>query len=176
LETILALPLTVKFKTSGTLVNTSIDEFALGNIPTGVPALGEEFGETKVLPPAVTLVYRFLPGRPLRPYVGAGLAYMISYDSEVTNPVLTAVSQPSLEIDDALGYVAQAGLEYNLWGDWWMNADVKFIGGLETSATVSDIWVETPGLPLYEVARVGNARLDMTIDPWVYHIGIGFNF
>lgn len=175
-ETILALPLTVEFKTDGTLVNQSIAEYALGNIPTGVPPLGEEFGEAKVLPPVVTLVYRFLPGSSLRPYVGAGMAYMFSYDAEVTNPVLTAVSRPTLEIDPAFGFALQGGVEWNVHGNWWVNADVKFIGGLEAAATVKDIWVEVPDLPLYDVARVGNASVDVTVDPWVYHIGIGFDF
>ncbi len=176
LETVAALPLTVKFKTTGTLANESIAPYALGNIPTGVPALGTEFGESKALPPVVTAVYRFRPGRALRPYVGAGMAYMITYDSEVTNPVLTALGEPELEIDDVFGFAVQGGLEYNIAGDWWVNADVKFIGGLEATATVKDIWVETPGLPTYEVARVGNAKMDVTVDPWVYHLGIGFDF
>lgn len=175
-ETILALPLTVEFKTDGTLVNQSIAEYALGNIPTGVPPLGKEFGEAKVLPPVVTLVYRFLPGHALRPYVGAGMAYMLSYDAKVTNPVLTAVSQPELEIDPAFGFALQGGVEWNFAGNWWVNADVKFIGGLEAAAKVKDIWVEVPDLPLYDVARVGDASVDVTVDPWVFHIGIGFDF
>lgn len=176
LETILALPLTVEFKTTGTLTTDSIAPYALGNIPTGVPPLGEEFGESKVLPPVVTLVYRFGLQQPLRPYVGAGLAYMITYDGEVTNPVLTAVGEPSLEIDDVFGLALQGGVEYNFAGDWWVNADVKYIAGLETTATVEDIWVETPELPTYEVARVGDASVDVTVDPWVFHIGVGFDF
>jgi outer membrane protein W len=175
-ETILALPLTVEFTTTGTLKDESIAPFALGNIPTGVPALGEEFGEAKALPPVVTLVYRFLPGSSIRPYVGGGVAMLFAYDAEVTNPVLTAVSTPELEIDPAVGYAVQGGVEFRFWKDWWINADLKFIGGLETTATVKDIWVETPGLPTYEVARVGNATMDVTVDPWVYHIGVGFNF
>ena len=175
-ETILALPFTVEFKAQGTLVNESIAPYALGNIPTGVPALGDKFGETKVLPPVVTLVYRFRLEQSLRPYVGGGLSYMISYDSKVTNPVLTQLGQPKLEIDNALGYVLQGGVEYRFYDDWWVNADVKFIGGLEAAATVTEIWVETPGLPTYSRARVGNASIDVTVDPWVYHLGIGFDF
>ena len=176
LETILALPFTVEFKAEGTLVNESIAPNALGNIPTGVPALGDEFGETKVLPPVITLVYRFMLEKPLRPYVGGGVSYMISYDSKVTNPVLTEIGEPKLEIDNALGYVLQGGLEYRFYEDWWVNFDVKFIGGLEASATVSEIWVETPGLPTYSRARVGDASIDVTVDPWVYHLGVGFYF
>jgi outer membrane protein W len=175
-ETILALPLTVEFKATGSLANESLAPYALGNIPTGVPPLEEEFGETKALPPVVTLVYRFNMEKAWRPYVGAGLAYMISYDSKVTNPVLTELSQPKLEIDDAFGFAFQGGIEYNFLNDWWINADVKYIAGLETTATVSDIWVTTPALPTYEVARVGDASIDVEVNPWVYHIGIGFDF
>jgi len=175
-ETILALPLDVEFTTTGTLKTESIAPIALDQTPTGVPALGEEFGEAKALPPVVTLVYRFLPGQPIRPYVGAGIAMMFTFDAEVTNSILTAVSEPELEIDPVVGYAVQAGVEMRVWKDWWVNADVKFVGGLEATATVKDIWVETPGLPTYEIARVGNAEMDVTVDPWVYHIGIGFNF
>ena len=175
-ETVLALPLTVKFQGGGTLANESIAAYALNNIPTGVPALGTEFGESKVLPPLVTMVYRFRHLERFRPYVGAGLAYLYSYDAKVTNPILTAVSDPKLTVDPAFGVVAQAGMEYRFWGDWFANLDVKFVGGLKTTATVKDIWVETPGLPLYQVARVGDAKMDVTVNPWVYHIGFGFNF
>lgn len=175
IETILALPLTVEFEATGTIANESIAPNALGNIPTGVPALGKEFGETKVLPPVVTLVYRFFLDQPVRPYVGAGFTYMIYYDSEVTNPILTAVSEPELEIDNSFGIVLQGGVEYNFYENWWVNLDIKYID-VETSATVSDIWVETPELPTYGVARVGDATLDMAVDPFIYHIGVGFDF
>lgn len=175
-ETVLALPFTVEFEAEGTLATESIAPYALGNIPTGVEPLGSEFGESKVLPPVVTLVYRFMLDKPLRPYVGAGMSYMITYDSEVTNPVLTAVGEPELEIDDVFGYVVQGGVEYNFYQDWWVNFDVKFIGGLESAATVKGIYVETPGLDLYPYAEVGDATVNVTVDPWVYHIGIGFDF
>jgi len=57
-----------------------------------------------------------------------------------------------------------------------VNFDVKFIGGLESAATVKGIYVETPGLDLYPYAEVGDATVNVTVDPWVYHIGIGFDF
>lgn len=175
-ETLLTLPFTVKFKTAGTLRDESIAPYALGRIPTGVPPLGEELGETKVLPPVVTLVYRFRLEKPLRPYVGTGMSYMITYDEKVTNPVLTAVDQPVLEVEDVFGVAFQGGVEYNFHGSWWVNFDVKFIAGLTPKATVSDIRVETPDLPVYDAARMGNASVDVTVDPWLYHLGVGFDF
>ncbi|AUM13411.1 OmpW/AlkL family protein [Ketobacter alkanivorans] len=175
-ETILALPFTVEFTAEGTLATESIAPYALGNIPTGVPPLGSEFGETKVLPPVVTLVYRFMLDKPLRPYVGGGMAYMITYDSKVTNPILTQYGEPELEVDDVFGYVVQGGVEYKFYKDWWVNVDVKFIGGLEADAKVTGIWVDTPSLPTYSPAEVGDASVSVTVDPWVYHIGVGFDF
>ena len=53
---------------------------------------------------------------------------------------------------------------------------MKFIGGLEAEATVKNIWVETPDLPTYSPAEVGDASVNVTVDPWVYHIGVGFDF
>ena len=175
METILALPFTMKFKATGTLASESIAPYANGNIPTGVPALGSEFGETKVLPPVVTLVYRFRLDKAFRPYVGAGPAYLYAYDSKVTNSVLTEVSQPGLEVDNAFGSALQTGIEYNFHSDWWVNFDVKYIG-LKTSATVTNMYVNTPALETYEVAKVGDATIDVTADPWVYQLGVGFNF
>ncbi len=175
IETVLALPFTMEFKATGTLASESIAPYAKNVIPTGVPALGSEFGETKVLPPLVTLVYRFRLDKALRPYVGAGLAYMMTYDSKVTNPVLTEVAEPGLEIDDGFGYVLQTGLEYNFYTRWWVNFDIKYVA-LETSATVSNIYVKTPAIGTFAEAKVGDADIDMTVDPWVYHIGVGFNF
>lgn len=175
-ETALALPFTIKFNTAGTLRDDSIAPYALGGIPTGVPPMGKKFGETKVLPPVVTLVYHFRLDKPLRPYVGAGMAYMIAYDEKVTNPVLTSAGRPGLEVDNAFGVTFQGGAEYNFYANWWINFDVKFIAGLETDARVSDIRVETPDLPLYDAVRVGDASIHVAVDPWIYHIGVGFDF
>lgn len=175
METILALPFTMKFKATGTLASESIAPYANGNIPTGVPALGSEFGETQVLPPVVTLVYRFRQDKTLRPYVGAGPAYLFAYNSKVTNTVLTEVSTPGLKVDNAFGYALQTGIEFNFHTDWWLNFDVKYVS-LKTSATVTNMYVRTPALETYEVAKVGDATIDVTADPWVYHLGVGFNF
>jgi len=176
LETVLALPFTVELKAEGTLASNSIAPYGLNNIPTGVPPLGSEFGETKVLPPLVTLVYRFALDQPLRPYVGAGLSYMITYDSRVTNPVLTAVGEPELEIDNVFGFAVQGGVEYQFYKDWWVNFDVKYITGLETEARVKGIWVETPDLPTFSPVEVGDATVKVSVDPWIYQLGVGFDF
>lgn len=176
LETILALPLTIKFTAEGGLANESISPFALGNIPTGIPPLGKEFGETKALPPVVTLVYKVLKNYKIKPYIGGGIAFMYTYDSKVTNAILTEVREPELEIENAMGYVGQAGFEINLTKRWKLNLDAKYIGGLESDATVKGIVVKTPGTPLFETADVGNASVTVKVDPTILSLGLGFDF
>jgi len=57
IETMAALPPTLELKAKGKLADEPLVTEANG-IPTGVPALGEKVGETKVAPPMVTLVKR----------------------------------------------------------------------------------------------------------------------
>jgi outer membrane protein len=175
LETVLALPFTMKLVAKGTLARQSLAPSALGNLPTGLPALGEELGETTVLPPVLTLVYRFLPTLPVHPYLGVGLSYLIPLSTKITNPVLTEVTQPRLQVDPKLGWVVQGGLDVQLYKWFHLTADVKYIGGLDLTATVRDIYVRLPSLPLYDAVRVGDNVAHLSVDPLVFQLGVGMN-
>jgi len=175
LEVILATPLTIELKAAGTLKNESIAPYAVGNIPTGIPPLGEELGSIKALPPVITSVYRFNLWH-LRPYLGVGFAYLFTYDHKITNSVLTAITTPELEVENPFGFVGQLGLDINFYKNWFFNIDVKYIDGLDLKAKVKGIYIAVPDLPLYSMTRVGDARVDVSVDPWIYQIGIGFRF
>lgn len=175
-ETILARPLTITLRAGGTLASASLAPYALDDIPTGVPPLGPRLGKTKALPPVVTMVYRFLPRARVQPYLGAGLGYLYTYDSEITNPMLREVHEPRIDIDNALGVAVQTGIEIGLTGRFFANLDVKYIAGLDVSATVADVHVRTPALPLFESVRVGNAGVDMAVNPLVLHATVGARF
>jgi outer membrane protein W len=148
-ETILAPPPTINLTAGGTLANKSLATTILGTLPTGVPPLGTQLGTTKALPPVLTLTYRFLPHYPIHPYLGAGVAYLYAYDAVITNKVLTQVSQPTVSITPSWGYVLQTGADIQLWKGLYLTGDFKFIGGLSTTATVSNVVLTIPGLPLY---------------------------
>jgi outer membrane protein W len=176
-ETILGLPFKQKMYLGGTLAEKPLAPSALG-LSTGVPALGKELGEVTLLPPVVTAVYRFFPGAWVRPYVGAGACLMMVLDAKITNPVLTRVRQPKVEIPPALGWVVQAGTELRLGvdglrGRFYLALDAKYVGGLEVTARVKDIWVETPELPIYKEAKVGDTTSRTRIDPFIAFIGVG---
>lgn len=175
LETVLGLPFTVKFQSTGTLANQSIAPMALG-IPTGVPALGPDLGEAKAAPPLVTAVYDLLGKGPVRPFVGAGVAILLSYDAHVTNALLTEVSQPDMSIAPAPGLVLQAGVEVKVWKEWYARLDAKFIAFMEARAEVHHIQMKTPAIPLFDTVEVGTAKMSVWVNPLIIQAGIGTDF
>lgn len=175
LETVLGLPFTVKFRATGTLANESIAPMALG-IPTGVPPLGSELGEAKAAPPMLTLVYNVRPQAKVQPYLGAGAAVLFAYDGKVTNPQLTAVSQPEMTVAPAPGLVLQAGLEAKLYKSLYARLDVKFIAFMLARAEVHHVQVETPELPLFQTVEVGTAKMSVWVNPLIVQGGLGLDF
>ncbi len=175
IETILGTPVTIKLMATGAMANEPLAEEALG-IPTGVPALGAEIGETKALPPMLTAVYRFRHKQAVRPYVGAGFTYMYMYDSKITNEIITEVVEPKLEIGNAFGVIAQLGVEARFLKRFYANADFKFIGGLSVKGALRGIYMNTPTLPIFETIRVGDATMTARMYPLVFQLGAGMNF
>ena len=175
IETVLGLPFTVKFQATGTLATQSIAPMALG-LPTGVGPLGPELGEAKAVPPVVTMVYSIGNSERIHPYVGGGVAVMFTTGAKVTNPMLTAVSQPNMSIAPAPGIVAQAGIDAKLAKHVYARLDVKFIAGMLARARVEHIQVQTPDLPLFDTVEVGTAKMSMWVNPLIIQAGIGTDF
>jgi outer membrane protein len=125
-----------------------------------------KIGETTVLPPALIAQYHFSPKSQFQPYVGLGLNYTMFFKSKLTNATLAGAlgGVGKLEIDNKVGWVAQAGADYDMGNGWFVNADVKYIG-LKTTASFT-----------YGAGLVNKASLDVDINPWVYGIGIGRRF
>ncbi len=174
-ETMAALPPTLDLKAKGKLADEPLVTEANG-IPTGVPALGEKVAETKVAPPMVTLVKRFRNGHNFRPYAGLGAVYLFTYDSHVTNPILTEVGEPELEIEDKFGWVGQLGADWRLSDYWWLAADVKYISVKEVSAKMERTFIRAPGLPQYQYAAVGDAEFVADMNVYAFTLGVGFTF
>jgi outer membrane protein W len=175
IETILGLPVTVKFTATGTLADKSLAPTALG-IPTGVMPLGPDLGEAKAVPPVVTAVYDLTGRGRARPYVGAGVAMLFAYDAHVTNAILTQVSQPQFDISPAPGLVVQSGLDVRIWRNIFARLDVKFIALMLAHAELHHVQVATPGLPLFGSADVGTAKMNVWVNPLIVQLGIGTDF
>ncbi|GMQ87290.1 MAG: outer membrane protein OmpW [Gammaproteobacteria bacterium] len=123
-------------------------------------ALGDssDIGETKQLPPTVTLQWHFPIGSPnFQPYVGAGLNYTYFFDEDTKGPL----NGVNLDIDNSWGLAAEAGLDYVMDSDWTLSAQVWYIS-IEPEAKI-----QGGGL---------NEKIDVEIDPWVFMASVGKKF
>jgi outer membrane protein len=119
-----------------------------------IASLGE-IAETKHLPPVVSLQYHFMPTASVRPYVGLGVNYTYFFDEETTG----AIAGTPIDIDDSFGPAAQIGVDVDLNKDWFVSADVRYIG-IETTATLGN----------------GLGTVDVDINPLVYTVAVGTRF
>lgn len=118
--------------------------------------------DTWVLPPTLTLQYHFFPERKVQPYIGAGINYTIFYSEKLKDGF--AAPGDSVDLDNSFGLALQAGIDFQLENDWFINVDLKFFPGMSTEATIrnsaaGDIFVQ-----------------DVDLDPLFYGIGIGKRF
>jgi len=116
------------------------------------PGTNVEVHKTWVLPPVVALQYHPLPNAAIRPYVGAGLNYMLFYGGKDQNGF-------KVDLKDGLGYALQAGANVPLQGNWVLNADVKKVF-FKTDASVNG----------------GALKSSVHLDPWVVSIGVARRF
>lgn len=115
---------------------------------------GPRVGETKHLPPTVSVQYHFATDSKFHPYVGAGVNYTLFFDEKAVGPLAGS----ELSLDDSFGLAAQLGADIDLNETWFLNIDLRYIK-IETDATLD-------GSPL-TIAK---------IDPFVYGIAIGTRF
>ena len=130
------------------------------NISTELGNLGD-IADIKHLPPTFMVQYYFGQAESkLRPYVGAGINYTMFFD-EGFNSHAKANGLSDLKLDDSWGLAANAGVDYMLNDDWFVNASVWY-ADIDTEAT-------------YKVAGT-EVKTDVEIDPWVFMIGGGYKF
>lgn len=132
-------------------------------------ALGVQAGEAKHLPPTVSLQYYPMGGGSnIQPFVGLGLNYTTFFSEEVdselntTLATLGATGDADMSLDDSWGLAMQAGIDYKYNEHWILNGTIWYTD-IETSADIN-----VPGL--------GVLKTDVTIDPWVYMLSVGYLF
>lgn len=108
-------------------------------------------GNFDLLPPIITAQYHFQPDADIRPYVGAGINFNRFSDETGT---LAAIAT---DIDNEIGYVLGAGVDFGLTDSLAINVDIKKI--------FLDVSVST---------TLGSASFD--VDPWVIGAGIAYRF
>ena len=114
---------------------------------------GTSLGKLSVLPPTMTLQYHFTDLGAFKPYIGAGGNVTWFYN------VGLQAGTATLDVDTySVGGALQAGLDYEIQKNWYLNADVKYL------------WIST------DVKAGGATLTNLKIDPWVWGIGIGYRF
>ena len=113
-----------------------------------------EVADFWVFPPALTLQYHFDPMGGIKPYIGVGLQYIAPFSEDGVG----ALAGANVEVDDALGFTLQAGVDISIGDGWYLNADVK------------KTWIE------HTVSVGGVEQFDVGIDPWIFSVGLGYRF
>lgn len=124
---------------------------------------GGNIGEAKHLPPTVSAQYHFLPGRNVRPYVGAGVNYTFMFEEDIDGPALGLGNGVDLELDNSLGWSAQIGVDFDISKNIFLNVEARYID-IDTDAEL-----KIPGVGKVDLGTV-------EIDPMVYGINLGIRF
>lgn len=143
-----------------------------GDLPSDL-----KLGETKHLPPTLTLQYFPLASSSaLQPYVGVGINYTTFFEEKTTAALSGAVADQygipgastSLDLDDSVGVAVELGLDYMLSENFGLNAAIWW-ADINTDARVK----------VYDANGDFAAQTDkfeVEIDPTVYMVGFTYKF
>ncbi|MGY2261578.1 OmpW family outer membrane protein [Pseudomonas sp. SDO55104_S430] len=124
--------------------------------------LNGDLGNVKHLPPTLSLIYYPLnKNYTVQPYVGIGVNYTAFYDND-TSSSAESKGFSNLDLDNSWGMAAQVGVDYMIDDHWMLNGQLRYID-IDTNAHV-------------DLAGVGDLKLNVDIDPWVYMVGLGYKF
>ncbi len=114
---------------------------------------GNSLGKVGVLPPTLLAQWHFTDLGAAKPYVGAGINYTYFYDDSLYNDALHIKN-------NSWGGALQAGLDYQIAKQWYINADVKYV------------WISTDVIVNATGAKLGS----LDINPWIYSLGVRYRF
>ncbi len=182
-EVTIAAPIKLDFQVTGRAIDESVAPEALqgndpGNtIPTGVPALGENIGTLKTFPPNISFVYRPWVETRVRPFIGLGVMYLYTYDTDVSNDVLNSVNEPTLYLSKPLACTAKAGVDINLTDRLFLSAEAQYIGCATVKAELNNIKVDAPNLSgQFGDIDVGTVSSENDFEAVLYQISLGLRF
>jgi outer membrane protein len=110
-------------------------------------------GSFKHLPPTLLVQYKPAIEGAFRPYFGVGVNFTLIFDDDLE------VAGVPLSLDSySAGLAAQAGFDYRINERWHFNIDVK-------RAAIGT------------AVKAGGAKLtEATLDPWLYAVGLRYDF
>lgn len=135
------------------MVNPNIGIELLAALPFthDISLTGEgKIGDTKQLPPTLSIQYHLMPQGTVHPYIGLGLNY--------TNFFSESSRLGSLKLDDSWGLAGQLGIDIDVAPNWFVNADLRYIS-IKSDATLNGVGIGT-----------------VDINPWVVGLTVGTRF
>ena len=126
-------------------------------------AVAVPVGETKHLPPTVSVQYHFSPDATFQPFVGLGVNYTTFFSEDLESGIPAATGILDLEIQDSTGLAAQIGADWVINEDWLVSFDARWI------QIRSDLQLTVDGA-VVELAPT------LDIDPWVFNLTAGYRF
>ena len=128
-------------------------------------------GETKHLPPTLTLQYfPMASSSAFQPFVGVGVNYTVFFEEKTSSNLDAAlnVASSELELDDSVGVAVEVGMDYMLSENFGLNAAIWW-ADINTDARV-DVF-DANGTKLAETDE-----FEVEIDPMVYMVGFTYKF
>lgn len=112
-----------------------------------------QLGDFKHLPPILLAKYTFGTFGGFTPYLGAGVNFTIIFDDDLQ------LGATRLKLDNySVGPAGQIGFDYKLTERWALNADVKKV------------------MLRSDVKAGGTKITEARLDPWLYSIGLRYQF
>lgn len=176
IETALGLP-TLKFDNTGQgsleekpLVRVRIPR--LSNVQVG--PLNGKIADVTAAPLNLKFIYQPFPDHRVRPYIGAGATYTITYNERLVDPSLWTNrtdpdTAPDLKVSDSWGSILQAGIDVDLTKKWFLGLDVMRVD-LDFDNRISN--VVTDGGVVGNVPA-SDARVKVEADPYIYTLSLG---
>ncbi|HLV77943.1 MAG TPA: OmpW family outer membrane protein [Marinobacter sp.] len=128
-------------------------------------------GETKHLPPTITLQYFPMhSASAFQPYLGVGVNYTTFFEEKTSADLNAALGIPGseLELDDSVGVAVELGMDYMLSENFGLNAAVWW-ADISTDARVKVL--DAAGNKIAETDK-----FEVEIDPMVYMVGFTYKF
>ncbi len=122
-----------------------------------------DVADVKHLPPTLSLQYFPLNAdSKFQPYVGVGLNYTIFFSEDLNSETVAVLGDGDVSLDNSLGLAFEVGADYQLTDALSLNASI-WKADIDTTADI-------------DLDSNLNLEVDISIDPIVYMIGLGFKF
>lgn len=121
----------------------------------GTAAGDVDLGSVWMLPPTLTLQVHPFPKARFSPYIGGGINYTFFYGAHApdSGPV------QKIHYTNSIGYAAQIGMDVRLDGNWYLNADVKYL------------WLNN-----HVSINGGSIKAKVNENPLIVGVGFGYKF